>query len=218
MANFNTHLILSTTLSTALAAGLLSGQLITFPATPLLILLGTLAGILPDLDLPHSVPNRLFFALLSLLATLSIVLYPPYPLPIWLLLLLSIPTYLLIEYISSHLFDKFTVHRGNFHSLLAAACCALGTTALLFHAFSLSASTAWLAGGITLSTYLAHCLTDEFSSINFRQWRLKSSFGTACKLFSLRYKISTLLLMLMTGIAFYATPPFSEISTLMKSL
>jgi hypothetical protein len=91
--------------------------------------------------------------------------------------------YLFIRFGISKALKKYTVHRGMFHSLPAAAIAA----ELTF--LACGNETLWArfftAGGVLLG-FMSHLVLDEIWSIQFKggRWQLKSSFGTAIKLWS----------------------------------
>ena len=94
MANFQTHL-----LSATLVSGILAGQLVIIEfATPKAAffywLLGTLGGILPDIDAPNALPTRLLFTTLGLLAAILALVSQVNRVSLEILLPLVLPIYL----------------------------------------------------------------------------------------------------------------------------
>jgi hypothetical protein len=90
--------------------------------------------------------------------------------------------YLLIRFGVTALLKRYTVHRGMFHSLPAAV--VFGEIAFLLTSGDDERIRLFKAGAVVLG-YLSHLLLDEIYSFQFRRGRirLKSSFGTALKLF-----------------------------------
>jgi hypothetical protein len=211
MANFKTHLTIAATISSTLAIGLLITNLATSKAAFFYALLGTLGGILPDLDSPHSIPAQLFFTLSGILfASLLIISQLPQLSQVELLLLGGM-TYFSVYYGLSKLVAKLTTHRGNFHSILAALWFGLATTACSYQLFEIRELVAWLAGAFITIGYLVHLLLDEVYSVDLTNRKLKKSYGSAFKLASLRYRISTMLLLLATVATFLFTPSTDKV-------
>ncbi len=206
MANFKTHVLVAAAASgaasiVALSSGLLSAQIL-----PAYFLLGTMAGLLPDIDSDNSVPIRLFFNLIAVSAAFAVLFGVVDRYSIVELLLLWVGVYLLIRYTVFELFIRLTVHRGVFHSILAACFFALLVTCLADYWFHRSELEAWLAGMFVFMGYLVHLSLDELYSVDLRDIRLKRSFGTALKLVSLKYIKETLLLLVLTLMLFSAAP------------
>jgi hypothetical protein len=66
--------------------------------------------------------------------------------------------------------------------------------------FALEPALSWLAGGFALLGYLTHLVLDEIASVDLLGNRVKRSFGTAIKPFSLRaWPFSLMLLGLLAG-------------------
>ena len=103
------------------------------------------------------------------------------------------------------LFARFSVHRGVFHSLLAAVFFGFLTTSLTYHLFRLSALGAWMSGLFVSVGYVIHLVLDEIYSVDLTGARVKRSFGTALKLISADVKATTCLV-LATILVFFATP------------
>jgi len=211
VANFNTHLTVAASVSGVLAIGVIVTELATIKAACLYALLGTLGGILPDVDAPKSIPTRLLFPslgvfLASLIVATLIKRFSWLELaPLWVAIFLG------AHYGLPKLFAKFTNHRGNFHSILAALLFGFISTATLYHIFGMREFVAWFAGAFVTTGYLAHLLLDEIYSVDVANKRLKKSFGSALKLASARHKLSTVLLLLATLSVFQFTPSTKEV-------
>jgi len=77
------------------------------------------------------------------------------------------------------------VHRGIWHSWLAVALAALGTANVAHHLLGAAAWEAWISGGFVALGYLTHLCMDELASVDLWGNRVRRSFGTALKPFSL---------------------------------
>jgi hypothetical protein len=215
VANFTTHLTVATVVSGMIASVVLIMGLATLKAAFLYWLLGSLSGVLPDIDAPNSVPTRLLFTALGLFLASFVVIVQLTQfsllelLPVWLL------TYLGIRYGLAGLFNKLTIHRGNFHSILAACLFGFMTTAITYHVLNIREFIAWFAGFFVILGYLVHLFLDELFSVDLENNRLKKSFGSAFKLIDKRYKTSAVFLLLATLGSFWFTPSTEKVTKIL---
>ena len=207
MANFKTHLSVAAALSGVLATGFLEVGVATPKDVWLYFALGTLGGILPDIDANHSIPGRMLFSFFALVAAF-LTLFSRAGAGGYSIAELSIlwaVTYVVVRYVIFQLFARLSVHRGVFHSLLAAAFFGFLTTSLAYHLFRLSTLGAWMTGLFVSVGYVIHLVLDEVYSVDLTGARIKRSFGTALKLSSSHMK-ATALLVLATILVFFMTP------------
>lgn len=108
--------------------------------------------------------------------------------------------YLVVRYLAGALFSRFTVHRGIWHSLLAAGLCGLAAAALSFRLLDQPERLAWLHGLAVTVGFVIHLALDECYSVDLTGARIKRSFGTAIKPFDWKVPGNTLA-MLMAGLA-----------------
>lgn len=189
MSGFKTHL--SAGLIIGSGAGLWGWQqgLLSVDELIAAITVGSLAGLLPDLDADQGKPLTILFEILA-------VLLPSLALP-WALQHLPGPSsvlafvvviYLLIRYGLFSLVQKMTVHRGNLHSIPFALIVGELTWLLFSSAQPKSPSlhnSAFVLAVIASSSALAHLLLDEIAAVGLR-WgfipRIKRSAGSAMKI------------------------------------
>ena len=206
MANFNTHLFVASAASAGAALIATNVHLITNADIPWLVFLGIVGGLLPDIDASNSRPVRLLFNMLALMGVAAALhtlkdSYAPY-----LLLLIATGTYLFIRYVMLNLFNSLTVHRGVFHSLLAALFFGLLMTCISYRFLHWDILHAWLNGIFIAFGFIVHLLLDELYSTNLSNLRMKKSFGTALKLFSYN-SIAASALMTLCTIMLYSIAP-----------
>ena len=206
MANFNTHLSIATAASMGAALIAVNVQLITSADMPWLIFLGTLGGLLPDIDANNSKPVKLLFNVLALMGVAGALQvfkdnYEPYP-----LLLIVAGTYLFIRFVVFALFNRFTVHRGVFHSVLAAVFFALLMTCISYHFLHRGVLLAWLNAIFIALGFIVHLLLDELYSVDLYNSRMKNSFGTALKLFSHSNITASALMTIFTLMLYWMAP------------
>jgi hypothetical protein len=223
MANFNTHFNVAA-ISTGLASAvLLSAEHININSALWLWGLGTIGGLLPDVDADNSTSLDIVFNIFSVVAVLMVLHYitGEHFKEIHFIELLAIPlgVYGIIKWLIRPLFEKVTVHRGSCHSLLFLLLCALLTIQLtwIFNDNYLTKSSlhAWLSGGFILFGGLIHLLLDEIYSVDLSNLRVKRSFGTAMKIADFRNKSATLMMLAaIVSLSYIAPESGSTINTL----
>jgi hypothetical protein len=205
MANFKTHVSVAAAMSGVLATGFLAAGVAAPRDVWLYFAMGTIGGMLPDIDAEQSMPGRMFFSFFALVVAFLTLFSRAGVYSIVELSILWGVTYVLIRHVIFKLFARFSVHRGVFHSLLAAAFFGFLTTSLTYHVFRLSALVAWMNGLFVSAGYMVHLVLDEIYSVDLTGARVKRSFGTALKLISADVKATTCLV-LATMVVFYMTP------------
>jgi len=206
MANFNTHLFVASVASIGAAVVAVDVHLITNADIPWLVFLGTLGGLLPDIDANNSRPVKLLFNVLALMGVAAALYafknsYAPY-----LLLLIAAGVYLFIRYGMFALFNGLTVHRGVFHSVLAVLFFSLLMTCISYYFLHWNVLHAWLNGIFIALGFIVHLLLDELYSTDLSNLRMKNSFGTALKLFSYNNMTASALMTICT-IMLYSIAP-----------
>jgi hypothetical protein len=215
MADFNTHLLGAAAVS-GLAATVLvmTGQ---FPHQAVIgyFVLGVIGGLLPDLDSPTSIPIRIAFAVVAVVAGFLVVFTFGRRYSLVELVILWFGCFLFIRYGLFNLFDRVTAHRGLIHSIPAGIGFGLLAILLAFYVFKASATHAWLCGTFVTLGFIVHLLLDELYSVDLSGKKLlKSSFGTALSLGSLSQPVGTAALYLAVVALFLLCPsprPFTEL-------
>jgi hypothetical protein len=141
----------------------------------------SVAGILPDLDSDSGVPVRETMAFVA--ATIPALMIPRFVqlgFDVEHIALATGLIYLAIRFGASDLFKRYTVHRGMWHSLPAAAIAGLLT--FLIVSGSTLEIRLFKTAAVVLG-FLVHLTLDEIWSIEVRRgkMRIKKSFGTALK-------------------------------------
>ena len=219
MANFNVHLntaIITTGLG---SATLLSAEHIDLNSALWLWFLGTMGGLLPDIDSDNSTSLDMIFNLFALSAVLIVLSFLTTNLLIQIsfieIIMLPLMVYCFMRYIVRPIFEKVTVHRGSCHSLFFLLFSALLTTQITWQLNEqetlTSATFAWLSGGFILFGGLVHLLLDEMYSVDLSNIRIKRSFGTALKLADFNNKLLTLITIIAIAGLVYIAPPTNEV-------
>jgi len=206
MANFQTHITVAAGGSLTATALCVQSGIVDHTQGLLLIALGTLAGILPDIDSDHSVPTRLVFSVISMAVAIAALFALQGQVHLIYLLSIALLSALFVRYIAYGIFAGITEHRGLFHSLPAALLFGLATVSVGIHVLGWSLHFAWLSAAFVSGGYLLHLLLDEIYSVNFMGSRLKKSFGSALTLFTRSSWLSYLVLYTAVGVGFYFLP------------
>ena len=206
MANFNTHLSVAAVASGLISTLCLQIGFVHSQDAMLLILMGTIGGILPDIDLHYSHPSRIIFSILGLIFAFLWVLSAENDLSISELWAVGLVIYAGIRYGLWKVFNAYTKHRGAIHSVAAAVLAMLATTVISHHTYGKNDFTAWLIGFVVFIGFMIHLLLDELYSVDFMNRRIKRSFGTALKLIDTRYAYSSSLIIVLCLALFYFSP------------
>jgi membrane-bound metal-dependent hydrolase YbcI (DUF457 family) len=181
MADFKTHMTVSTATGVVYAfAGYQAGM----PDKTCLIagVLCSVSGMLPDLDSDSGRPLReatTFGA--AVLPMLMVDRFERLHLDHESMVLAAGIVYVAIRFFVAEIFRRYTVHRGMWHSLPAAAI--VGMFAFLVMSTEDISVRMFKTVAVTLG-FLSHLVLDEIWSVDFRRGRyaFKKSFGTALKL------------------------------------
>ena len=206
MANFHTHITWA-----AAGAGLMSilclqVGLVDQQGALTLALLGTIGGILPDVDLQHAYPSRIMFSMLGIFVAFLMVFSVKNDMSISELWLVGIGAFLGIRFVFWQFFHQYTTHRGSIHSLVAGLFASFATAAMSYHILGKDDFNSWLNALFLLMGFILHLLLDEFYSVDFMNKRIKRSFGTALKLVDTTKPAKAMFLISMTFIIWFATP------------
>jgi hypothetical protein len=206
MANFNTHLSVALVASAGVAVAAVNLRVMTVTDVPWMIAFGAIGGMLPDIDSGNSTPIKLFFTTLGIIASLTVInvlqnLYPAH-----LLLAMAAATYLGVRYALLVAFDRFTEHRGIFHSILTAIFFCLLMICIACYLLRWDILHGWLSGLFIGFGFIVHLLLDEVYSVDLSNKRLKKSFGTALKLYSYNNLLSSGIMLTFTLALAWITP------------
>src|SRR3990172_6689210 len=165
MANFTTHIAAGTVVAGALAALTLAADVVAPEDLIAVTMAGSLGSVLPDIDLKDSRPSRALFAGLAVFFSFAILFHFATRLSIAEMWILWVGTLLCVRYGLHTLFHRFSVHRGIWHSLIAAIVCAFATAIVFYYALGRPDGVAWLAAGFLFLGYLTHLILDEIYSV-----------------------------------------------------
>ena len=210
MADFNTHVFGAAaivSLGATCATKLLS---LSMPEGLMLMFVGMVGGVLPDIDLRSSQPSKALFTVLGVFAGLT-WLFANLPqltgLELW---LGTIVVFLGVRFPIAFLFHRMTTHRGVLHSLVAAVMACVVTCAIAWQHLYASALQSWLLGLSIMSGYLVHLILDELYSVDFTGVRIRRSFGSAIKPLDMDQIPASCLVIFITLVAWFWTAPYIE--------
>lgn len=218
MANFRAHLTAASLVSGTLATTSIYADLATINQAMLLWFIGTIGGLCPDLDSKNSISQRVGFLLFCGICGWIMGTILPERMPLPLALASIIATLCLLFYFILPKLCAIMNHRGNCHSLLTAVVISLALTNINAYLLGSSSADAFLVGLAFFCGFLSHLLLDEWCSIDFQGRRLKKSFGTAIKLFSLRTPASSLALIILCASQIWILPPHDVLRSVLTQV
>lgn len=184
MAAFRTHITAGLLVGYAAGALAVLTRWAVWPFTPFaMFAAGCIGAFLPDMDSDSGKPFAIIFNLLAIVGGsmlyLHILSQPPLSWFIW----IAFPPLgaLAIRYGVGKLFQKFTAHRGIFHSIPAALIVTLAAP-LALRSFRLDDRDLFAIAVSVGLGYLSHLVLDEvYAFVNFEGLKIKpkKSFGTA---------------------------------------
>ncbi|MEN6459585.1 MAG: metal-dependent hydrolase [Thermoguttaceae bacterium] len=182
MAGFKTHVTVSSLIGVGYGGAAYMMYGVPWPTCLLAGGLCSVSGMLPDIDSDSGRPLQESLAFAAAVVPMMLMhRFRHWGLSPELMILAGAGAYLLIRFGLGTLLRRYTVHRGMFHSLPAAAI--FGELAYLLASGEDWRLRAFTAGAVVLG-YVSHLLLDELYSVTWSggRLRLKSSFGTAMKL------------------------------------
>lgn len=217
MANFTTHIAVGIVASGVASTLVLAGGLVTQTEVLTLVSAGALGAVLPDIDLQKSRASQAMFSGLAVFLAFAVLLKIGMQYSLAEMWLMWAGTYLLVRYGGHNLFHSITEHRGIFHSILAGIAFGLLTTLIFSRLLGTSDIVAWLGGLFMLFGYLVHLVLDEMYSVDVLNERIKSSFGSALKLYDSHAPIASVSMAAVVVGLFMLTPPADPIVSLVGS-
>ena len=210
MANFKTHITVATTVSGLLASSCLALDLLPLMHCMGLWALGSLAGILPDIDSDTSDSLRSVFSMMGVMTVImTVIAARDYMgmIPLWALMLMN---YALVRYGLLKIFAVFTHHRGIFHSLAASLFFALLTAFIMYQLKPDDLMLTGLASIFMFVGYTLHLTLDELYSVDLSGMSIKRSFGSAIKPLSLRNWLGSSVMIVLSLVFLWYLPSTSE--------
>ncbi|MCC9599746.1 metal-dependent hydrolase [Stieleria sp. JC731] len=185
MADFKTHISASTVVGAAYGYWGVTSQSMTLENGILAGGLCAVSGMLPDLDSDGGIPLReisMFAA--AVVPMMMLNRFRDFNMSHETMALAAMLIYVVIRFVAFEFFKRFTVHRGMWHSIPAAA--SAGLIAYLVMPCPSNAERAYKAVAVVVG-FMVHLILDEIWAVEVGVGRLrtKKSFGTALKFFGI---------------------------------
>lgn len=206
MANFKQHLNFGFITTGVCVAPLIAGGYVSSSHGTLLWLCGAVGSIIPDVDSDNAIALDIIFLILSILSIYTLIDNFAYNRSGLEIVAIVIAGFSLCFFLRL-LFERLSVHRGVFHSLLAAAFFGLAACVFTYYINQVPSLVAWLAGSFMVLGTLVHLLLDEIYSVDFMNLTVKRSFGTAMKLTSFKHWKASIALIVPGAALWWYTPP-----------
>ncbi len=206
MANFNTHITVAAAGAGLLSVLCLQVGLVDPREALVLALMGTIGGILPDIDLQHAYPSRILFSLFGILASFLAIFSVENERSIIELWIIGITVFAAIRWPIWIIFHQYTTHRGSIHSLVAALLFSFLAVSFGHYVMGKTPFVSWLIGLFVFLGFVLHLLLDELYSVDFMNSRIKKSFGTALKIIDFKKKEKATMLVCATIVAWAIAP------------
>ena len=216
MANFNTHFTVAAGASAVVSATLLSMEVVTPEQAVIAFALGTLGGLLPDVDSAHSTSIKVGFNVLSLLMTIMLIFVKSASYSLVEMAIVASLVFVVIRYAFLEFFRKISKHRGMFHSVPVALVWGIVVASMCQWFFDLNSLVSWVYGFMITWGYLVHLILDETYSVDLGNRRMKRSSGTAFKfgMFKTKnQKIQTVLVYVSIPLLLLIAPPIDLLQT-----
>ena len=207
MADFKTHITAACAGSGLAATCLLAAGAARPDQVLLYFLLGSIGGVLPDIDADNSTALKITFDILSVVIAFVVMFGQRWGSSVLELVLIWVAVFLAVKYLVFSFFIRMTVHRGIIHSIPAGITFGLMAVVLLNQFRGISPGTAWMGGFFLFLGFFIHLLLDELYSVRIFRLGVKGSFGTALKLLSFKDMKSTLVLYVAMIALFFLAPP-----------
>jgi len=197
MASFEQHVNIAVVVTGIAIVPLNSSGLLDINQSLIVLFLGLIGGILPDLDSDNSKPIQISFKILSIFLPLLVLLSLSqnmsliYMLSIWLI------STIFLHFVVFKIFLNLTVHRGIFHTIPMGLLFGEITIFIFYSIFNYELIFSTIAGLFIIFGFLIHLLLDEIISLNLLGIGVKKSFGTALKLYDKNNIIGTFIVYLL---------------------
>lgn len=209
MANFTTHIAVGTVIAGGMATLTLAADIVSPQNVVAVTLAGVLGSILPDIDLKDSRASRMMFSGLGVFFSFAALFNAASKLSIAELWILWLGTLVAVRYGLHAAFHRLSIHRGIWHSVLAAVFASVATAIVFYYLLNRPEGVSWLAGVFLFFGYISHLVLDEIYSVDVMDRRLKASFGTALKAVDQRNWLASSAMAAATAAAVYVSPPIN---------
>jgi len=162
-------------------ATLLSMENITSKEALMAFALGTVGGLLPDIDSSRSKAIELAFTLFAMLSSIFVIFIQVGKYSLVEMFIMAGFLFILLRYGVIEIFRRVSIHRGMFHSIPAGIIWGISTVILVKHLFYIDNFIAWIYGIMVTFGYIIHLTLDEIYSVDLKNRRIKKSFVPVLK-------------------------------------
>ncbi|MCG8551665.1 MAG: metal-dependent hydrolase [Desulfobacterales bacterium] len=206
MADFKTHLTVSS-IASSIAATMLFAAAVASPQEVLLyFIMGVVGGLLPDIDSDSSLTVRLLFTFIATLISFLVMFKQRADNTVIELFIIWAASFIFIKIFIFSLFTKLTVHRGIIHSIPASVAFGCMAAIGLNRVFHFNDFISWMAGGFVFGGSILHLILDELCGLNVLTLKTKRSSGTAFKFGSIKHLKETIAIYMFIAVLFVAMP------------
>lgn len=206
MASFEQHVNGAVISSGVIIVPLHSASIIDSSQSLIVLGLGLIGGVLPDLDSDNSKPIQIVFKIISIFFPLIVILAIENELTLVYLVAYWLLSTLILRITLFQLFISLTTHRGVFHSIPMGIVFAQITMIIFYKLFEFDFLFSTIAGIFLFFGFIVHLLLDELVSLNALGVRIKKSFGTAFKFYDKNNLLGTVLLYIFIVGFFFFIP------------
>ena len=210
MADFKTHLTVTSIFSSIASTVLLASSLAAPEEVLLCFILGVIGGLLPDIDSDGSLPVRLLFTFMATVIAFLVIFRQDGDDSVAELFLLWLASFAVIKSFVFSMFTRITIHRGMIHSIPFGALAGLLATILLHRVGRFGGFTVWMAGVFLFGGYILHLLLDELGSMGLPGRPARRSAGTALKFGNLSDLKTTTFVYVALTLTFLVVPDPGE--------
>ncbi len=218
MASFEYHVNIAVVTTGILITPIYSAQLLDVNQSLIILSIGLIGGLLPDLDSDNSKPIQIIFKMMSIFLPLLVLISIGENLPILYMIGLWILSTILLQILFFQLFLKLTVHRGIFHSIPMGVVFAQSTVLIFYYTLQQDLVFSTIAGIFLFVGFIVHLLLDELVSVNALGFRMKKSLGTAFKFYDKHNRFGTIALYFIILFLYFVMPAEIETNTYAKLL
>lgn len=206
MANFKTHLTVTSICSSIAATMMLASTIATPQEVLLYFILGVVGGLLPDIDSDSSLAVRLLFTFIATVIAFLVMFRQKTGNSVMELFLVWSASFVFIKFFLFSLFTKVTVHRGIIHSIPASVAFGFITAIVMNRVFHFNDFVSWMSGVFVFGGSILHLLLDELCSLDIMGKKTKKSSGTAFKFGSIGDFKSTAFIYMLIAALFVGMP------------
>lgn len=206
MASFEQHVNTALISTGILVVPLHASALLDIKESLVILLMGVIGGILPDLDSDSSKPIKIVFKMCSIILPLIILLLTPIKIPVVYTLAIWVGSAIFLHYAVFKTFLHFSTHRGVIHTIPMGLLSAQISTLIFLKLLHKELYFSLLAGFFLFFGFMIHLILDEIFSINALGMQIKRSFGSALKFYDRRNIPGSIVIYLLFAATLFFIP------------